>query len=404
MHILYIHQYFKTPNESAATRSFWFAKKLVAEGHKVTMLTSTNNKLHKEPQRLFIEGIEVIYIKNEYNQSMTKLQKVYSFVRFFLLSIAKSYSIKNIDLVFATSTPLTVGAIALYLRQFRRLNYIFEVRDLWPEFPIQIGAIRNSWLIAILRKLEKKIYKKASHIIALSPGMKNGVLECGINEDKITMIPNMSKPDLFYPREKNKKTLEKYTIDTNKLNIVHFGSMGVANGLEYLIDTAKHLKRNKNICFYLVGDGATLPLLKNKVKEYNLENVFFPGYMDLYEMSDFVNCCDLSVVSFKDLPILYTNSPNKLFDSLSAGKVVVVNSAGWTKDLVENYNCGFYVNPNESRDFASKLEIIDKYATSFIEMGENARRISIDIYDKKILSKQFVKVVEQVFHNVNKIS
>ena len=117
-------------------------------------------------------------------------------------------------------------------------------------------------------------------------------------------------------------------------------------------------------------------------------------------MSDFVNCCDLSVVSFKDLPILYTNSPNKLFDSLSAGKVVVVNSAGWTKDLVENYNCGFYVNPNESRDFASKLEIIDKHATSFIEMGENARRISIDIYDKKILSKQFVEVVEQVFHNI----
>lgn len=403
MHILYIHQYFETPQESASTRSYWFAKKLIEEGHKVTMITGTNDN-QREAKKVNIDGINVIYVKNNYNQRFNKVRKVYSFTKFIFQSILQAHKIKNVDLVFATSTPLSVGAIALYLYWFKKLNYVFEVRDLWPEFPIQIGAIKNKIVISILKRFEKLIYKNSSHIISLSPGMKDGVLRAGINKNKVSMIPNMSKPDLFYPRPISAKHKELLNLKEESLNVIHFGAMGIANGLEYLIDTAKYLSDNKQsdkICFYVVGDGATLPLLKEKVKELNLTNVKFPGKYNLYDMAEVVNCCDISFVSFKNLPILYTNSPNKLFDSLSAGKLIIVNSAGWTKDMVEQYDCGYYVDPEHPKVFGDLLMNIDKTTRDFQEKSANSRKISIDVYDKKILCAELVTLLESTYEKIS---
>ena len=394
MHILYIHQYFKTPEESGATRSYWFAKKLVEEGHQVTMITSTMS-LNTRSREELIEGIRVIYLNNKYSQHLSSLQKIWSFSKFFFKSFIKACSIKNVDLVFATSTPLTVGATALAVKWFKRKEYVFEVRDLWPEFPIQIGAVKNKLLIRVLKKLEKTIYINAKHIIALSPGMEDGILACNIDPNKVSMIPNMSKPDLFYPRNKSMRIIEQLNIDEKKLNVIHFGAMGVANGLEYLLDVARLAQEQQctHIHFYIVGDGATLPKLKKTAEELKLTNVSFPGHYNLFEMSEIVNCCDVSLVSFKDLPILYTNSPNKLFDSLSAGKPIIVNSGGWTKDLVEKYKCGYYVNPNNSQELVDLLRSLDVNSKEYKEMCLNSRKISIDIFDKKILCDKYYKVI-----------
>lgn len=396
MKVLYIHQYFNTPEQPGGTRSYWVAKELVKRGHEVVMIT-TARYLTMEPGRKNIEGIDVVYLKNDYSNYMSRFQKIRSFLRFIRLAIGQAKREENVDIIFATSTPLTVGYIALRLKSLRKWKYVFEVRDLWPEFPIQIGAIHNFILIKFLKYLEKRIYMKAEHIIALSPGMKDGVLLTGISDAKVTVIPNMSKPDKFYPREKAQDFIEKFSIDINKFNIIHFGSMGIANGLSYLIETAKlfHERSIDDVNFVFMGDGATLPLLKSMVEKYGLLNVRFLGNHKMNIVSEVVNICDMSIISFLDLPILYTNSPNKLFDSLSAGKPVIVNSAGWTKDLVEKYNCGFYVDPNDPQDFFDK--ILDcKNNTELIEQwGRNARQLSIDVFDKSKLSSNVADILEK---------
>ncbi len=401
MKILYIHQYFFTPDEHGTSRSYWFAKKLVEEGFQVTMITSTNKFKHKKAEITDIDGIRVIYLENGYSQYYGRIRKVYSFVTFVIRAIRQALKEKNVDLVFATSTPLTVGFIALVLKQIKKWRYVFEVRDLWPEFPIQIGAIRNPLLIRILRKLEKTIYQKSEHVIALSPGMAEGVLSCGIPEDKVTIITNMSKGDLFYPRERTNEQFLKYGIDKTKFNVAHVGSMGVANGLDMVVQTARFLQQKRqddSINFVIAGDGATLPSLKQQVENLGLSNVKFIGEYNTYETSEILNCCDMSLVSFKNLPILYTNSPNKLFDSLSAGKPIIVNSAGWTKRLVEEFNCGFYVNPEEPGDLADKLLIINKDREKLEEYAQNSRRISLKKFDKSILTCKFVSVINSVLN------
>lgn len=397
MNILYIHQYFKTPSEPGGTRSYWFSKELVSRGHHVTMITSTN-KYQPNPGRLNIDGIDVIYVKNEYSNYFSPIKKVKSFLNFMRLSIKAAMKENDIDLVYATSTPLTVGGIALWLKWRKKWKYIFEVRDLWPEFPIQIGAIKNPILIWLLRKFEKRIYDNSEFVVALSPGMEAGVLKVGTPQDKVCVIPNMSKPDEFYPHEPSQEIIEQFGLDLGKFNVIHFGSMGVANGLDYIIDAAllAFEQKQTDLNFIFLGDGATLPRLQKRVLDMGLDNVQFLGNHKMAIVSEIVNCCDASITSFLDIPILYTNSPNKLFDSLSAGKPIIVNSAGWTKDLVEKENCGCYVNPKKPQNLVDKLIEIKDNKTLLAAWGQNARRLSIEVFDKAKLSKQMADLVERI--------
>lgn len=401
MNILYIHQYFKTPQEPGGTRSYWIAKELIKRGHKVTIITATNTSIN-EPGKFNIEGIEVIYVNNSYSNYFSKLKKIWVFIKFVSLSMKEALKLKDIDIVYATSTPLTVGLVALLLRHIKGWRYIFEVRDLWPEFPIQIGAIKNGLLIKLLKSLERRIYRRSEHIVALSPGMREGVIATGIPDDKCTIVPNMSKPDKFYPREVSKDIIKQFNINIDKFNVIHFGSMGVANGLDYIINAANELTKwgDKSIHFIFLGDGAMLPKLMQMVEEYGLSNVDFLGKHKMDIVSEIVNCCNISITTFKNLPILYTNSPNKLFDSLSAGKPIIVNSAGWTKELCEKEHCGFYVDPEKPEDLATKLlEIRDK--SNLLKMwGENSRRLSLQIFDKNILSSKVADIIEKVYKNI----
>lgn len=403
MKILYIHQYFVTPQEPGATRSYWISKELVRRGHYVTVITGNSESKH-EPGRFDRDGIDVIYVNNLYNNSQTKFQKVCSFVKFIFQSISVAMKEKDVDLVYATSTPLTIGAVALALRTLKGWRYVFEVRDLWPEFPIQVGAVKNPVLIWLLRKFEKRIYIRSEHVVALSPGMQEGVIKAGTPVAKTSMIPNMSKPDIFHPHDVNKEVVKRFNLDLSKFNVIHFGMLAVANGLEYIVNAAIELKKrgNQDINFIFMGEGAMEPELKEVVKHEGLTNVQFLGNHPVGVVAEVTNCCGASITSFKNLPILATNSPNKLFDSLSAGKPIIVNSAGWTKDMVEQENCGFYVDVEKPEMLADKLLEYKDQKALLEKWGKNARRLSVEVYDKAKLSAQVADVLETTFSKLKK--
>lgn len=394
MKILYIHQYFKIPSQPGGTRSYWISQELLKQGHEVTMITS-NPKGGEKREEKVIDGIKVIYLKEVYNQDMSIKQRLLSFVGFVRKSIKEAKKHKDVDLVIATSTPLTVGITALYLKWFRKKPYIFEVRDLWPEVPIQMGAFKSPLIVKPLRWFEKKIYQSAEHVVALSPGMQTGVLRY-ITSERTSMIPNMSKIEEFWPREKNMELMSRLELKKDSFKVIHFGALGLTNGAHTIIESAKLLKDNHSIVFMFAGGGSQEPKLAAIVKKYNLTNVRFFGRFPMQQMSEIVNFSDVSMVSFKDLPILYTNSPNKLFDSLSAGKPIIVNSAGWTKDIVEKNNCGFYVNPNKPQELVDKIKFLQANPDKAKEMGENSRRLAETTYDKSHLCLQFAKEVAKI--------
>lgn len=398
MNILYLHQYFVLPEESGGGRSFWISQEMIRKGHSVTMITSRNSQ-KKMVEKLNIEGINIIYIRNAYSNKMAPSRRIISFFNFMLLSAITAMRCKKPDLVYATSTPLTIGLPAILLKLTKKVRYIFEVRDLWPEFPIQMGAVKNRSIQKLLRWFEKAVYNKAVHIIALSPGMKEGIIKCGIKPSKVTVIPNMSKNEKFFPHEPDSQLMKRFDITTARFKVIHFGAIGPANGLDYLIDGTRILKeRNcEDIEIIIMGDGMSRKDIEKKVISDGLEDrVTFIGNQPMEITSEIVNLCDCSIVTFRNLPVLQTNSPNKLFDSLAAGKPVIVNSGGWTKELVETNKCGMYVDPEKPENFADAIIFLKNNRNVLKNMGKNARLLAETVFNKEILCRELVDVIEKV--------
>ena len=395
MKILYLHQYFKTPHTPGGTRSYWNSLELMKNGHEITVIRYSPF-IDKSMEQEIVDGIKIITLRVQYSQSMGVWQRLNSFVNFMFRSTIVALKQKEVDFVIATSTPLTIGFPALVLKKFRKIPYLFEVRDLWPEVPIQMGGLKNKMVIKIALWFEKTIYKNASHIIALSPGMEEGVIKTGIDASKVDMIPNMSKIDKFWPREPNMDLVHQLNLKPNSFKIIYFGALGQANAIEFILDTAFLLKEHEDVEFIFIGNGSKQSLIEERIKGQELSNVHFLGIFNMEKTSELVNICDVSLVTFSNIPILATNSPNKLFDSLSAGKPLIVNSNGWTKDLVEGHKCGIYVEPDQPEDFKEKVLELKESPELLKEMGVNSRKLAMEKYDKSILCKQFADVVESL--------
>lgn len=404
MKVLYIHQYFKTRDGYSSTRSYEFAKRFVESGHQVTMLTGDSRISNNEipiSSNLFskkykIDGIDVIAIKNNYSNYMGTFRRVLTFISFLIMASLIGVFLKKHDVIYATSTPLTIGVPAMFISKFKKTPFVFEVRDLWPEAPIQMGVIKNKILIKLLKKFERIVYNKANHIVTLSPGMSEGVMKENINKNKISMIPNSCDMDLFSNENVNSdKYIEKYNLENNFVAI-HPGSMGVANGLFYVVEAAKHLEKmgNKKVKILLTGDGATKPKLEEYCKENNLFNVIFTGRVPKHDMPNLIAATDIAITSFLNIPILATNSPNKFFDSLAAGKPIIVNSDGWTKEIVEDNNIGYYVNPEKPEELANLLDnLSNDNIEKLMEKGEKSKKIAKEDFNRDVLYRELEDIL-----------
>ncbi len=352
MKVLYIHQYFRTPEEGGAIRSYYLAKGMVDNGIEVEMITSHNKPIEEVK---VIEGIKVHYLPVFYNNELGFSKRIFAFYKFMRLVRKKAQVIKNVDLVYATSTPLTIGLSALKIKKELGIPFYFEVRDLWPEAPVQLGIIKNRFVKSYLERLEKKVYKEAEKIIALSPGIK-AQIDLRQPNKQVEVIPNMSDVDFFTPEKKNPE-LETFFDVKNKMVVSYFGAIGAANHLEYLLAAANaSLKANLPILFFIIGEGSETEKLRYLVTHFDLTNVRFVKFQNKHNLKRLLNVTDAAYVSFAKKPVLETNSPNKFFDALASGKLIITNTKGWVKDICEKNNCGFYYDPNKPQDFVSNIQ------------------------------------------------
>lgn len=344
--IVYIHQYFKTPEEGGAIRSYFISNGMVDHGMEVELITS-HNKAHYEQKN--IHGIRVHYLPIYYSNYYSFSKRYSAFFKFVYSAIKLSKKLPKQDLCYVSSTPLTVGIVALWWKWKRKVPYIFEVRDLWPEAPIQLGIINSPPLIYLTTKLENTIYKHAHKIIALSPGIEKGILN-KFAKANISMIPNMADIDFF---QKASPKLH----EIKELVIGYFGAFGMTNNIEYILDAALECQKAKlAVTFQLMGDGGEKKDIELKAIQMNLRNVNFFPHQNRSDIRVSLNQVDACFTSFLNVPVLETNSPNKFFDGLAAGKLNIVNTLGWLKELVEENNCGFYTDPAHPKKFPELLE------------------------------------------------
>ncbi|MBI5232234.1 MAG: glycosyltransferase family 4 protein [Coriobacteriales bacterium] len=403
MRILYLHQFFATRESSLGLiRSYEFSRRMIAEGHEVIMVTSASRLPAEFNERSIthgeIDGIDVRSVRVAYSNYMGTWRRMLSFAHFMIGATWLAIRAPKPDVVFATSTPLTIGIPGWIAAAWHRVPFVFEVRDLWPEAAIQMGAIsRGGFIGRVAKGLERFLYHRATDVIALSPGMAAGVIAEGKDPDRVHMVPNSCDLDLFSPGPKDPQFVEKYGL-AGKFVVGYAGAIGPSNAVEQqVVPAAAELKRRgrDDIVFFIIGDGKSVPTFKEQIAEQELDNVVLAGEMPKKEIPRVTRTSDVVMALFADKPILATNSPNKFFDGLASGRPVLVNSPGWTRELVEEHEVGAYVPQGDGVATAEALIRIADDDALRERMGENALALAKAQFGRDELAHKVIAVLER---------
>ena len=383
-----LHQHFKTPQGGGAIRSYYLAKALVDHGHRVVVITACNEKLRNSKE---IDGIEVNYLPIPYHNRFAFYARAWSFIHYAVAASRAASSFGDFDRCYAISTPLTVGLSARWIKLRYRIPYFFEVGDLWPDVPIEMGIVKNYFLKRLLFALEKSIYHHADLIIALSPEIHSAI-ETKAPGTKVVWVPNMADCEFFTPEPKDPLLEDKYIVK-EKFVISYMGAVGEANGLDYFLACAHAAnKANLAVCFILCGDGAKLQELKASAATMGLSNFRFVNFVNRGGVKEIMNVTDAVFVCYKNIRILETGCPNKYFDGLACGKVIVVNFDGWIRKEIEDNGCGIFVDPLQAVDFVKKVSTLVSNPEGRKSFQRAARELAEKKYSRKILSESFSKL------------
>jgi glycosyltransferase involved in cell wall biosynthesis len=376
MQILYLHQFFITRAGVGGTRSYEFARRFVAAGHGVRMVTAGGG-------RSGVDGIEVVGVRGAYSDyvsatATSNRERMTAFARFGAGATAAALQGPRPDVIYATSPPLTVAMPALAAAARWRAPVVFEVRDLWPEAPIQMGALTSPRAQRAARAFERTAYRRASRVIALSPGIREGVIAAGAEPAKVEMVPNAADLDLFAASAPPPDFLVSY-----------FGTMGEANDLTGAIEAARLVP---DMPFVLMGDGKRRAELERSAPP----NVEFAGpTARKEEVAALAARSSVCLTLFKDVPVLATNSPNKLFDTFAAGRPAIVNMDGWMRRLVEENDAGAYVPAGDAAALALRLSWLRDHPEEVERMGRNARALAEREFDRDKLAARTLAILEE---------
>ncbi|MDC6479160.1 glycosyltransferase family 4 protein [Flavobacteriaceae bacterium] len=391
--ILFLHQYFNTYEMNGSTRSLEISKALIKQGYEVEMITATKSNQKEFPSNYL--GINIKWINAPYSNELSFYMRILMFYKY--VYKASYYSLtKDYDLIYCTSTPLTIGIPALLSSFFRNKKFIFEARDIWPEIPVAMKIVKNKWLIFCLKKLASLCYDKSEFIITLSVDMKSEILKnYNIKTDKIIIAENGSKSMFFVQNDNFKREfIKKHKLPVDSKILLYPGTFGYVNEVSYLAHLANYFK--EEISFVIIGSGIEREKIIS-IARTNLtlnRNFFILDPVPKKDIFDIISISDFIISTLANIPALNQNSANKFFDGLRAGKCVLINHGGWQQDYLENTNSGVRLSRNLDKASKQLMNLI-KNSTELEFLKKNAFNSSGRFEISEINNK--------IIHNINKI-
>lgn len=353
--------------------------------------TGLSGTFLKGRRRGNVDGIDVIEFDLNYTNDMSVMRRLSVFVKFAFGSVGVALS-EPVDVVFATTTPLTAGIPGIFVRFLRRKPFVFEVRDLWPELPRAIG-LRNPILLGAMTALEWMSYRSADRLIGLSPGIVDGIARSGVPKRRIAMVPNGCDLKLF---DGGKYAWRPESVRDDQMLAVFSGTHGLANGLDAVLDAAAVLRARKrdDIRIVLVGQGREKPRLIQRVRDEQLDSVLFLDPVPKVRLSGLLAGSDLGLQTLRNVPAFYFGtSPNKFFDYIAAGLPVLNNYPGWLAELVSEHDCGFVVPPDDATAFANALIAAADDRAALRAKADRAKALAADQFDRTKLARAWVSWV-----------
>jgi glycosyltransferase involved in cell wall biosynthesis len=407
--ILYLYQYFVARQGHGMTRAYEFARRLVGMGHEVTVITSAGYlqdeyKKLKKTTLVDIEGVPTLIIPVPYSNSMSFRRRMGAFVQFALLA-SWACMRRRADLVYASSGPLTIAIPGMLASAWQRIPMIFEVRDLWPELPIAIGAIKNPAIKAAARALEWTAYHRARHVVALAPGMAEGVMKRGIPASRVTVIPNCADVDLFdVPESTGDPIRHKLGLTPRQPLIVYTGTFGLMNNVGFMVDVAAEMRRiAPEIRFLLVGAGGAFEKVMEKARTLGVldENLYIWEPLPKTQMPAVLAAATIATSLFAPVREMWNNSANKFFDALAAGRPIAINYGGWQAELLTQTGAGITISDRDPCAAAQALAAFTQDEARLAAARAAARALAYDSFNRETMAARLEALMRQVAGDIS---
>lgn len=404
MHILFLCHYFPPEVNAPASRTYENAKRWVRAGHKVTVLTchpshpggiiypGHRNSVHAWEE---IDGIQVLRVGTYLSANKGFVRRTSNYVSFMFSAVLQCWRVKDVDIVVSTSPQFFCGMGGYFVSRLKRRPWVLEIRDLWPESIIAVGAITNRRVIGILEGIESFLYRKADRIVSLTNAFKRHIMARGIPEEKIDIVTNGADLERYVPGDRMNDARKELGLDESVFLASYIGTHGMAHGLSTVLRAAKRLEGEPGIRFLLVGDGAERERLLQDKEELGLTNVIMLGQQPKERMPQFLAATDACMVLLIKSELFKTVLPSKIFEAMAMGRPIVLGVEGESRELIEEGGCGLCIEPENDAQLAEAILKLAKQPGLARELGEKGERYVASRFDREVLAMEYLDLLER---------
>jgi glycosyltransferase involved in cell wall biosynthesis len=399
VHVAVFSQYHTNPDCPATSRHYSLLAHL-ARTHRVTLISTRT----WEPQRLTQQypwvpaGVELRVADVPYANQMGVARRGLAFAQYAAYAVREGLQIDRPDVIWGISTPLTAAWAAAQVARWRKVPWVFEVQDLWPSFPIAMGAVPNRWAQRRLFTLEKSLYGSARHIMALSPDMTRYVeatlQTTSFTPARVTTVLNGTDLELAaLATNEAVATLRREQGLEGRRVVLYAGTLGRANDIPTLLAAAELLATQRpEMVWLFMGLGFDEPRVREAAARCPAIRLVPP--QPRHAVFSWFRLAEVSVVSFLGLPVLDANSPAKFYDSLAVGTPVIVTNNGWTRNLVETYGCGWFSPPSDAPALAGLLQALLDQPEQLRAAGAAGRQVAATAFDRQHLAATVQQILK----------
>jgi len=401
MHILFLTDNFPPETNAPASRTHEHAKRWVASGHRVIVVTGAPNfpsgNLHEGYrnalwQRETMDGIEVVRVWTYMTANEGFVRRTLDYLSFMVTGFLASLFLPRPDVIVATSPQFFTSCAAWVVSLLRRRPFVFELRDLWPDSIVAVGAMRDSAAIRAMRRLEYFLYRRASRIVSVTHSFKRVLSGNGIDPEKIVVVPNGLDVGSYQPGERPQELERRLGVE-GKFVAAYVGTIGMAHGLSALLETAAMLKSRPDIAFVLVGTGAEQAALAQRCKDERLDNVIFVGAVSKAEVREYWKLCDVALVLLRDSPLFEHVIPSKMFEAMGTERPIILGVRGESRGILEAAQAGIAISPEDSGELAEAIVALAGDPARRERLGKSGRRFAIREFNRDHLADKMLSVL-----------
>ena len=404
MKILILAENFYPETNAPAKRLFDHAKEWVRLGNEVTVLTGVpnvpkarvfkgyKNKIYQSEK---IAGIKIVRVWTFIAKNEGVFLRALDFISFMVTSFFFGLFIKKPDKIIVSSPQFLPVISGFMIAKIKNVPFILEIRDLWPESIVALGAInKNHYIINILYKIAKYIYKKSELIVVVTKTFKEYLVDMGIKEDKIIIIENGFNFDSSLKPNKSIEAIkEKYNITNNNFTVSYIGTIGMSHGIKIIVDAAQLIK---DVNFLIVGEGAQKKSLQKIVKVKKITNVLFIDNIDWQEIVNINQIISVNLIHLRNLDLFKTVIPSKIFESMALKKPILAGLIGESLDIIKQSRSGLEVISENPNSLVQNILKMKNDQSLCDELADNGFKLVQKRYNRKILAQKMIKRISNL--------